>query len=83
MKQITETEQFADLMRERGNVPALLSGGETDERLLSSADTLIENHRSETLSRLDLTEDTTCNINRRLVHCAMTGYGRDVGRASV
>nr|WP_300063179.1 CoA transferase [uncultured Roseobacter sp.] len=80
---MTETEQFADLMRERGNVPALLSGAETDERLLKSADTLIENRRRETLARLDLTEDTTRNINPRLVHCSMTGYGRDGGSASV
>ncbi|WP_299689969.1 tripartite tricarboxylate transporter substrate binding protein [uncultured Tateyamaria sp.] len=33
LKQITETQQFADLMRERGNVPAFLSGADTEARL--------------------------------------------------
>lgn len=33
LKQITETQQFADLMRERGNVPAFLSGADTQARL--------------------------------------------------
>ena len=51
-------------------------GREVFERLLNSADVLIENHRPDTLSRLDLTEDSTRAINPRLVHCAMTGYGR-------
>ncbi len=31
--QITGTQQFADLMRERGNVPAFLTGAETEARL--------------------------------------------------
>lgn len=33
LQQITETQQFADLMRERGNVPAFLNGAETEARL--------------------------------------------------
>lgn len=33
LKAITETEHFAELMRERGNVPAYLSGAETEARL--------------------------------------------------
>ena len=33
LKAITETQTFADLMRERGNVPAFLSGAETAARL--------------------------------------------------
>ncbi len=33
LKAITETQQFADMMRERGNVPAFLTGAETEERL--------------------------------------------------
>ncbi|MDW3182716.1 CoA transferase [Roseobacter sp.] len=51
-------------------------GREVFERLLKSADVLVENHRLETLSRLDLSEHTTRAINPRLIHCAMTGYGR-------
>ncbi|WP_299614546.1 CoA transferase [uncultured Tateyamaria sp.] len=45
-------------------------------RLLQSADVLVENHRPATLKHLDLTEDTTRSLNPRLIHCAMTGYGR-------
>ncbi|GFE64097.1 Bug family tripartite tricarboxylate transporter substrate binding protein [Litoreibacter roseus] len=33
LKEITETQQFSDLMRERGNVPAFLTGEETEARL--------------------------------------------------
>jgi tripartite-type tricarboxylate transporter receptor subunit TctC len=33
LKEITETQQFADLMLERGNVPAFLSGTDTEARL--------------------------------------------------
>ncbi len=33
LKEITETPQFADLMRERGNVPAFLNGADTEARL--------------------------------------------------
>lgn len=46
-------------------------------RLLKSADVLVENHRPQTLSRLGLSEAETRAINPRLIHCAMTGYGRD------
>ena len=46
-------------------------------RLLKSADVLVENHRPATLERLNLTEAHTRTINPRLIHCAMTGYGRD------
>ncbi|WP_299045372.1 CoA transferase [uncultured Tateyamaria sp.] len=45
-------------------------------RLLRSADVLVENHRPTTLARLNLTEADTRAINPRLIHCAMTGYGR-------
>lgn len=42
--------------------------------LLTEADVLVENHRPSTLKRLGLT-DLTARYPR-LVHCAMTGYGR-------
>lgn len=45
-------------------------------RLIRSADVLVENHRPASLERLKLTEQHTRAINPRLVHCAMTGYGR-------
>jgi len=47
------------------------------KRLLGTADVLVENHRPSTLERLNLTERETQAINPRLVHCAMTGYGRN------
>lgn len=47
------------------------------ERLLRSADVLVENHRPATLERLNLTERETRAIHPRLIHCAITGYGRD------
>ncbi|WP_299682568.1 CaiB/BaiF CoA-transferase family protein [uncultured Roseobacter sp.] len=46
------------------------------ERLLKSADVLVENHRPDTLTHLGLEEEATRAINPRLIHCAMTGYGR-------
>lgn len=46
------------------------------ERLLKASDVLVENHRPETLARLCLDEGRTRAINPRLIHCAMTGYGR-------
>lgn len=52
-------------------------GREVFERLLRSADVLVENHRPSTLERLNLTDTHTRAINPRLIHCAMTGYGRD------
>lgn len=52
------------------------AGREVLHRLLKSADVLVENHRPATLQHLGLTEDATPAINPRLIHCAMTGYGR-------
>ncbi|SFI25564.1 CaiB/BaiF CoA transferase family protein [Jannaschia pohangensis] len=44
--------------------------------LLRSADVFVENHRPATLRALDLDEGRTLALNPRLIHCAMTGYGR-------
>ncbi|EBA10773.1 CaiB/BaiF CoA transferase family protein [Roseobacter sp. CCS2] len=52
-------------------------------RLLTSADVLVENHRPSTLAHLDLSETQTRAINPRLIHCAMTGYGRGNAMADV
>nr|WP_224826468.1 CoA transferase [Cognatishimia sp. MH4019] len=52
-------------------------GHEVFTRLLCTADVLVENHRPATLERLNLTERHTRATNPRLIHCAMTGYGRD------
>lgn len=53
------------------------NGREVFTRLINSADVLVENHRPVTLERLELTERHTRAMNNRLIHCAMTGYGRD------
>ncbi|MFG5380624.1 CaiB/BaiF CoA transferase family protein [Yoonia sp. R2-816] len=58
-------------------------GREVFHRLLTSADVLVENHRPSTLARLDLTEAHIRAINPRLIHCAMTGYGRGNAMADV
>ncbi len=52
------------------------AGHEVFCRLLKSADVLVENHRPSTLRRLGLSEDQTRAMNPKLIHCAMTGYGR-------
>ncbi len=52
------------------------SGKQIMLRLLERADVLVENHRPETLSALGLHESGLRRINPRLIHCAMTGYGR-------
>ncbi|NSX55710.1 CaiB/BaiF CoA transferase family protein [Parasulfitobacter algicola] len=52
------------------------TGRDVFHRLLQSADVLVENHRPSTLDRLRLTEAQTKVINPKLIHCAMTGYGR-------
>ncbi|MEJ6388743.1 CaiB/BaiF CoA transferase family protein [Gymnodinialimonas ulvae] len=46
------------------------------QELLRSADVLVENHRPSTLKRLGFDEANTLALNPRLIHCAMTGYGR-------
>jgi len=51
-------------------------GHEIMVRLLQQADVLVENHRPSTLKRLGLDQETVAGLNPRLIHCAMTGYGR-------
>ena len=46
------------------------------DRLLCEADVLVENHRPSTLERLGLSFTRLQTLNPRLVHCALTGYGR-------
>ncbi|MFO6464289.1 CaiB/BaiF CoA transferase family protein [Jannaschia sp. KMU-145] len=50
------------------------AGSEAMHRLLDRADVLVENHLPATLRRLGLDDLTT--RYPRLIHCAMTGYGR-------
>ncbi len=46
------------------------------QALLASADIFVENHRPVTMKALGLDEASTLALNPRLIHCAMTGYGR-------
>ena len=50
------------------------AGREAMHRLLARSDVLVENHRPATLRRLGL--DDLDVRHPRLIHCAMTGYGR-------
>lgn len=45
-------------------------------QLLAKADVLVENHRPETMRRLQLDEKSLATRHPHLIHCAMTGYGR-------
>ena len=49
---------------------------ETMLGLLLVADVFVENHRPETMKRLGLDEARLSQKFPRLIHCAMTGYGR-------
>ncbi len=46
------------------------------DALLTGADVLVENHRPSTLARLGLEWERVRRLNPRLIHCAITGYGR-------
>lgn len=45
--------------------------------LLAAADVLIENFRPGVMKRLGLDADTLAKANPRLIHCSITGFGRD------
>ena len=45
-------------------------------RLLAGADVFVENHRPSLWAVLGLTYEQVSAINPRIIHCAMTGYGR-------
>jgi formyl-CoA transferase len=46
-------------------------------KLLERADVLIENYRAGVMGRLGLTPDVLQATNPRLIHCAITGFGKD------
>lgn len=52
------------------------SGQTIFKKLVASADILVENHRPQTLADFSLGETDLRSLNPRLIHCAMTGYGR-------
>jgi crotonobetainyl-CoA:carnitine CoA-transferase CaiB-like acyl-CoA transferase len=51
-------------------------GSRVFERLLQSADVLLENMRPGVLSRLGFSPERIAEINPRLVYCALSGFGQ-------
>jgi formyl-CoA transferase/CoA:oxalate CoA-transferase len=51
------------------------AGGDVLRRLLADADVLVENFRPGTLARLGFGDDVLTELNPRLVHLAISGYG--------
>ncbi|MBB4040472.1 crotonobetainyl-CoA:carnitine CoA-transferase CaiB-like acyl-CoA transferase [Microvirga flocculans] len=45
--------------------------------LIAQADILVENFKASSLRKLNLTFEETRKINPRLIHCSISGYGRD------
>ena len=52
------------------------AGAEVFERLVRSADVLLENMRPGVLSRLGFSPQRIADINPRLVYCALSGFGQ-------
>ena len=52
------------------------AGQATMAQLLARADVFVENHLPDTMRQLQLDETTIREAYPRLIHCAMTGYGR-------
>src|ERR1019366_2881708 len=51
-------------------------GAKVFERLLQSADVLLENMRPGVLTRLGFSPERIAEINPRLVYCALSGFGQ-------
>ncbi len=52
------------------------AGREQLERLVAAADVLLESYRPGVLDRLGFGEQRLRDLNARLVHCALSGYGQ-------
>ena len=52
-------------------------GRDIMQQLLAKADVFVENHLPETVKHLNLDEKTISKKHPHLVHCSMTGYGRN------
>ena len=52
-------------------------GRDIMQKLLAKADVFVENHLPETVKHLNLDEKTISKKHPHLVHCSMTGYGRN------
>jgi crotonobetainyl-CoA:carnitine CoA-transferase CaiB-like acyl-CoA transferase len=58
-------------------------GARTAQRLVATADVLIENFRPGVMDRLGLGYDECRAINPRLIYCALPGFARDDARADL
>lgn len=56
---------------------------EVAQRLIGSADVVIENFRPGVMDRLGLGADAACEGNPRLIYCSIPGFAPDDPRASV
>ncbi len=66
----------------RGKRSAVLDLKQDDERraflaLATGADVVVESFRPGTAARLGIDYETLAHTNPRLIHCSITGYGRD------
>lgn len=52
-------------------------GAEAMKTLLESADIFVENHLPTTMKSLGLSSDHLRELYPKLIHCSLTGYGRD------
>ena len=53
-----------------------LSGQDAFAELLRGADILLESYRPGTLEKLGFDAERRVGLNRRLIHCALSGYGQ-------
>ena len=53
------------------------AGSAAIRKLLAVSDVLLDNFRPEVLDRLGLADDQVRAINPNLIHCSVTGFGRD------
>jgi len=51
-------------------------GGEILRKLLATADIFLENFRPPTRAKLNLDYDNLAELNAKLVHCSISGYGQ-------
>ena len=52
------------------------SGIEILEKLVLTADVLVENYAAGALAKLGITYERLSDLNPKLIYCSMTGYGR-------
>jgi crotonobetainyl-CoA:carnitine CoA-transferase CaiB-like acyl-CoA transferase len=79
----------ADAMLQRGKrrISLDLKGSASDrelaQRLIGTADVVIENFRPGVMDRLGLGADAVCERNPRLIYCSMPGFAPDDDRAGM